>query len=81
MCSFPETNNDNVVFLLVTACEFFKGYHNPEKISLQSRRFLTKTRRYTDRGRHIEKQRKRLRGRGGEAREAFSSPPPPPLLF
>ena len=27
-------------------------------ISLQSRRFLTKTRRYTDRGRHLEKQRK-----------------------
>ena len=33
--------------------------------SLQSRRFLTKTRRYIDRGRHLEKQRKRLRGRGG----------------
>ena len=33
-------------------------------ISLQSRRFLTKTRRYIDRGRHLEKQRKRLRGRG-----------------
>ena len=32
---------------------------------LQSRRFLTKTRRYIDRGRHLEKQRKRLRGRGG----------------
>ena len=32
--------------------------------SLQSRRFLTKTRRYIDRGRHLEKQRKRLRGRG-----------------
>ena len=33
--------------------------------SLHSRRFLTKTRRYIDRGRHLEKQRKRLRGRGG----------------
>ena len=33
-------------------------------ISLQSRRFLTKTQRYIDRGRHLEKQRKRLRGRG-----------------
>ena len=29
-------------------------------LSLQSRRFLTKTRRYIDRGRHLEKQRKRL---------------------
>ena len=33
--------------------------------SLQSRHFLLKTRRYIDRGRHLEKQRKRLRGRGG----------------
>ena len=33
-------------------------------VSLQSRRFLTKTQRYIDRGRHLEKQRKRLRGRG-----------------
>ena len=33
-------------------------------ISLQSRRFSTKTQRYIDRGRHLEKQRKRLRGRG-----------------
>ena len=33
--------------------------------SLQSRRFLTKTRRYIDRGRHLEKLQKRLRGRGG----------------
>ena len=32
--------------------------------SLQSRHFLLKTRRYIDRGRHLEKQRKRLRGRG-----------------
>ena len=32
--------------------------------SLQ-RRFLTKTMRYIDRGRHLEKQRKRLRGGGG----------------
>ena len=31
---------------------------------LQSRHFLLKTRRYIDRGRHLEKQRKRLRGRG-----------------
>ena len=33
--------------------------------SLQSRRFLMKTRRYIDRGCHLEKQQKRLRGRGG----------------
>lgn len=33
-------------------------------VSLQSRRFLTKTQTYIDRGRHLEKQRKRLRGRG-----------------
>ena len=33
-------------------------------VSLQSRCFLTKTQRYIDRGRHLEKQRKRLRGRG-----------------
>ena len=37
--------------------------------SLQSRRFLTKTRRYIDRGCHLEKQQKRLRGRGGGRRE------------
>ena len=33
-------------------------------VSLQSRRFLTKSQRYIDRGCHLEKQRKRLRGRG-----------------
>ena len=38
-------------------------------ISLQSRRFLTKTRRYINRGRHLEKQRKRLRRRGGGREE------------
>ena len=35
-----------------------------QNYSLQSRRILTKTRRYIDRGRHLEKRRKRLRGRG-----------------
>ena len=50
--------------------------------SLQSRRFLTKTRRYTDRGRHLEKQRKRLRGRDGEARgENGVFFPPLPLSY
>ena len=58
-------------------------------LSLQSRRFLTKTRRYIDRGRHLEKQRKRLtgkgggrgEGRGGERRKPpFPSPSPSPIL-
>ena len=42
--------------------------------SLQSRRFLTKTRRYIDRGRHLEKQRKRLMGRGGGTHLPSTSP-------
>ena len=41
-----------------------KSNKNMALVSLQSRCFLTKTRRYIDRGRHLEKQRKRLRGRG-----------------
>ena len=56
--------------------------------SLQSRHFLTKSRRYIDRGRHLEKQRKRLRGRGGGRgegrggeRSMFSSPPLPLPYF
>jgi len=39
--------------------------------SLQNRRFLTKTRRYTDRGRHLEKQRKYF---------FLPSPSPSPIL-
>ena len=40
---------------------FFLMGPNVEACSLQSRRFLTKTRRYIDRGCNLEKQRKRPR--------------------
>ena len=50
--------------IITNACPL-KRSRNHCTHSLQSRRFLTKTRRYIDRGRHLEKQRKRLRGRGG----------------
>ena len=51
--------------------------------------FLTKTRRYFDRGRHLEKQPKRLRGRGGgrgegrggERRKRIFSSPHLPLPY
>ena len=46
--------------------------------SLQSRHFLTKTRRYIDQSRHLENQRKRLRGRSsgrGEGRRGQEKTP------
>ena len=57
--SNQKTNSEIVTWLMTSSSRCDMGS------SLQSRRFLTKTQRYIDRGRHLEKQRKRLRGRGG----------------
>ena len=59
-CSMAVT--DVFTIMMIAAHRFAISQHVN---SLQSRRFLTKTRRYIDRGCHLEKQQKRLRGRGG----------------
>ena len=62
----------------------------PREPSLHSRRFLTESQRYIDRGRHLEKPRKRLREEGRERGEGagrgedeifFVFFPPLPLLY
>lgn len=69
-------------------CNYFAQYNSfwiinwvmcSTNYSLQSRRFLTETRRYIERGRHLEKLRKRLRGEG--RRGAFLPSPFRPSIL